>query len=61
MEQVSSEISFLDIHSKALKASPPWQPSSPEQEIRTYGATLTSGQAAFLAILILSDKAEVAA
>jgi len=27
--------------------------------MRTYGAMLISGQAAFLAILILSDKADV--
>jgi hypothetical protein len=47
---------------KALMASPPWQPSSfMEHEITTWGEMLTSGQAAFLAIFILSLKADVAA
>jgi len=35
--------------------------SSVEQETNTWGAILISGQAAFLAILILSDKALAAA
>jgi hypothetical protein len=47
---------------KAEIASPPWQPSSfIEQEMTTYGDMLMSGNEAFLAIFILSEKAEVAA
>jgi hypothetical protein len=47
---------------KAEIASPPWQPSSfIEHEMTTYGEMLISGHTAFLAIFILSEKAEVAA
>jgi len=56
------------MNSKALNASPPWQPlswSSPTptelHEITFCGAMLMSGHLAFLAILILSERADVAA
>jgi hypothetical protein len=62
MEQVSSVTFELCMNSNADKASPPWHPSSfILQEITTYGEMLMSGQTAFLAIFILSEKAEVAA
>jgi hypothetical protein len=50
------------MYSKAFTGSPPWHPLSfNSQEIKTYGAIFISGQAAFLIILILSERAEVAA
>jgi hypothetical protein len=54
-------ISFLVSHWNELIALPPWQPADGEHEINTCGAMLISGHAALRAILMRSEKVEVAA